>query len=62
MDLNFKKSEISEVLSLEKKIEHSIEIAKEYYNPLNIKIKRSIDKILYLYDTKEMSLSELVKR
>ena len=54
--------DFSELLILRKKIDHAIQIAKEYYNPLGIKLRKNIDKMLYKYDSKQTSMNELAKR
>ena len=54
--------DVSSQLALGKRINHAIQIAKEYFNPEGVKIRKYIDKMLYKFDSKEMSLSELVKR
>lgn len=60
--MDFKKTELSDVLLLVDKFRYAAQVGKEYFNSSNIKIKRNIDKILYKFDNKEMSLSEIVKR
>lgn len=57
-----KKITQTEIRELCKKIQHSIQIGKEYYNSENLKIKRNIDKMLYQYDSKEVTLAEIVKK
>ena len=39
-------------MPLSKKIQHAVQIGKEYHNVYDIKIKRNIDKMLYQYDSK----------
>ncbi len=62
LDFDPKFIDSSQKTSISKKIIHSIHIGKEYYNPLSIKLKRNIDKMLYLYDSKQMTLTEIVKK
>ena len=38
------------MLNLAKKLNHVVQMAKEDDNPLGIRIKRNIDRMLYLYD------------
>ena len=60
--INLKKTDESELTVLVKRVNSSIEIAKQYYNSKGIKLRRNIDKMLYKYDSKESSLSELAKK
>lgn len=62
LDLDPKMIDSSQKTSICKKLIHSIHIGKEYYNPYSIKLKRNIDKMLYLYDSKQMILTDIVKK
>ena len=48
--------DVADSLNLVKRMNHAIQVAKEYYHVSGIKIRRNIDKMLYKFDSKESSM------
>ena len=48
--------DVADSLNLVKRMNHAIQVAKEYYHASGIKIRRNIDKMLYKFDSKESSM------
>lgn len=48
--------------SIIRKLRASAVIGREYHNPMKIKIKRNIDPLIYKYDTKQMSIEQIITK
>lgn len=54
--------EVVDVQGIIKKLRAAATIGKEYHNPQKIKIRRNIDPLLYKYDTRQMTIEQIVSK
>jgi hypothetical protein len=54
--------EVVDVQGIIKKLRAAASIGKEYHNARKIKIRRNIDPLLYKYDTRQMTVEQIVSK